>query len=155
MTKYWIGVASADHVRRGVEDGFMQVCHGKVGPLKRIRPGDRVAYYSPSKTMGTKDGLQAFTACGEVRDGEPYQHDMSGGFVPFRRDIDWEATGQACIKPMLQLLSFTAGKANWGQPFRYGLFSINENDYRLIENALKSTAQDCPLATSHHGKVGP
>lgn len=139
MTCHWIGVASADHVRRGVRGGFMQVCHGKGGPLKRLAPGDFVAYYSPSRLMGVKDGLQAFTACGRVRDGVPYQTDMGGGFVPFRRDIDWIVEGEARIAPMLQMLAFTAGKANWGAPFRYGLFSVNDTDFHLIECALKGS----------------
>ena len=47
MTGHWIAVASAEHVRRGKREGFMQVSHGKAAPLKRIRPGDRVVYYSP------------------------------------------------------------------------------------------------------------
>jgi hypothetical protein len=29
MTGYWIAVASAEHVRRGRREGFMQVSHGK------------------------------------------------------------------------------------------------------------------------------
>jgi hypothetical protein len=27
--KYWITVASKDHVKIGVEEGFAQACHGK------------------------------------------------------------------------------------------------------------------------------
>lgn len=48
----WIAVACAEHVARGVAGGFMQVSHGKRAPLVRIRPGDRVAYYSPSRVLG-------------------------------------------------------------------------------------------------------
>ena len=43
LTQNWIAVASAEHVRRGRADGFMQVCHGKGGPLARIRAGARAA----------------------------------------------------------------------------------------------------------------
>ena len=140
MSRHWIGIASADHVRRGVGEGFMQVCHGNGGPLKRTAPGDFIAYYSPSRVMGVKDGLQAFTACGRIRDRDAYQFDMGGGFVPFRRDVDWIVAGEARILPMLQMLSFTAGKANWGQPFRYGLFSFPAEDYALIEDAIRQSA---------------
>ena len=35
--------------------GYMRVCHGKFAPLKRLPPGDRVAYYAPTLTMGEKD----------------------------------------------------------------------------------------------------
>jgi hypothetical protein len=134
--KYWIGIASADHVRRGVREGFMQVCHGKGGPLRRTAPGDFIAYYSPGRAMGVKDGLQAFTACGRIGDGDAYQVDMGGGFVAFRRSVEWIASGEARIQPMLPLLSFTAGRANWGQPFRYGLFAVIREDFELIARAL-------------------
>ncbi len=32
-TKYWLGVVSREHVRRGVELGIAQVNHGKRTPL--------------------------------------------------------------------------------------------------------------------------
>lgn len=59
MPKYWLAVASANHVRIA-KAGFMQVNHGKAAPLRRISPGDGVAYYSPTITLGGKDKLQAF-----------------------------------------------------------------------------------------------
>ncbi len=35
--KYWIIVASKDHVKTGIEEGIAQACHGKVSPLKNVR----------------------------------------------------------------------------------------------------------------------
>ena len=87
MPGYWIAVASAEHVRRGRSGGFMQVSHGKAAPLKRIKGGDRVVYYSPTVTLGGNDKLQAFTAIGTVKDVEPYRVDMGQGFKPYRRDV--------------------------------------------------------------------
>ncbi|HEX5276847.1 MAG TPA: EVE domain-containing protein [Fluviicoccus sp.] len=143
MNKSWIAVASAEHVRRGRAEGFMQVCHGKGGPLRRMRPGDRVAYYSPTLTFGGKDRLQAFTALGEVRPGEPYQFDMGGGFVPFRRDVDWRAAGQAPILPLLPHLELTAGKKNWGYAFRFGLVEISAADMEVIAAAMLAAISRC------------
>ena len=80
-SRNWIVVASADHVRTGRAGGFMQAGHGKEAPLRRVRPGDRVACYSPTSEFGGKDRLQAFTEIGIARDGEPDQFDMGGGFV--------------------------------------------------------------------------
>lgn len=37
---YWIVIVSKDHIKRGVEGGFMQANHGKQGPLKRMAVGD-------------------------------------------------------------------------------------------------------------------
>jgi hypothetical protein len=136
MSAYWIAVASAEHVRRGRAAGFMQVNHGKAAPLRRVRPGDGIIYYSPTTIMGEKDGLQAFTAIGTVREGEPYEGDMGGGFTPFRRDVEWTVAEETPIKPLLDRLEFTAGKSNWGYQLRFGLFSVSAADFALIAEAM-------------------
>ena len=136
MAKHWIAVASAEHVRRGLREGFMQVCHGKAAPLTRVKPSDGVVYYSPTCTVRGKVRLQAFTAIGTVRDGEPYQFDMGGGFCPLRRGVDGEKAGEASIKPLLDALEFTAGKPNWGYSFRFGLLAVSEHDFRVIAAAM-------------------
>ena len=133
---HWVAVASAEHVRLGRSQGFMQVCHGKAAPLRRIRPGDRVVYYSPSTAFRGKDRLQAFTAIGRVRQGEPYAFDMGGGFVPFRRDVDWFEAAEAQIQPLVDRLSFSAGRRNWGYALRFGLLAIEAADTELIAAAM-------------------
>ena len=135
--KYWVAVASAEHVRRGRAQGFMQVSHGKEAPLKRVRPGDRVVYYSPSEVLGAKDGFMSFTAMGTVCEGEPYRADM-GSFKPYRRDVRWVKAEEAPIRPLLERLDFTAGKANWGYQLRFGLFDISAKDFRLIARAMQA-----------------
>lgn len=44
--KFWVGVASKEHVENGVKLGIGQFCHGKIGPAKRLQKGDFVIYYS-------------------------------------------------------------------------------------------------------------
>lgn len=132
MSNNWIAVASAEHVRHGRAGGFMQVCHGKAGPLRRIKPGDRVAYYSSTLEFGGKDRLQAFTAIGIVKAGEPYQVDMGDGFCPYRRDVAWSNAHEAPIRPILDVLEFSAGKRNWGYQLRFGIFQISDHDINLI-----------------------
>ena len=138
MSGWWVAVASAEHVRIGRENGFMQVSHGKSAPLRRVKPGDGIVYYSPSLIFGEKDGLQSFTAIGTVRPGEVYEGVMGGGFTPARRDVDWSDAEAAPIKPLLDRLDFTAGKANWGYQLRYGLFAISEHDFALIGQAMRA-----------------
>jgi hypothetical protein len=55
MSKNWVAVASAEHVRLGRSNGFMQVSHGKSAPLRRIEPGDRVVFSRP-RTQATASG---------------------------------------------------------------------------------------------------
>ncbi|OJH35683.1 EVE domain-containing protein [Cystobacter ferrugineus] len=136
MSRNWIAVASAEHVLRGREAGFMQICHGKAAPLRRLQPGDRVIYYSPTVSFQGKDRLQAFTALGIVKPGEPYVFDMGGGFHPFRREVTWLPARVAPIQPLLESLDFSAGARNWGYRLRFGLFSISAHDLRLIAEAM-------------------
>ncbi len=148
-TRCWIAVASAEHVRRGQREGFMQVCHGKAGPLRRIGPGDRVAYYSPTGQFGGKDRLQAFTALGTALPGDPYQVDMGEGFLPFRRNVAWDADWvEVPIAPLLERLSFTAGKRSWGYAFRFGLFSATAQDMERIAAAAPRRATPDLLCTT-------
>ena len=134
--RFWMAVASADHARRGKELGIMQVGHGKAGPLRRIRAGDGVAYYSPTVTLGGKDRLQAFTLIGTVKDDRVYQADMGEGFRPIRRDVTYAMANETSILPLLDELELTRGKRNWGYSFRFGLVEISKRDFETIAMAM-------------------
>ena len=136
MSADWVAVASAEHVAIGRAQGFMQVGHGKGAPLKRLHAGDRIAYYSPARVFGGKDACQAFTAVGVVRDERVYQGDMGDGFKPFRKDVDWLEAREAPIRPLLESLSFTSGKTNWGYALRFGLLKVTEADMEVIVQAM-------------------
>ena len=136
MTRYWIGVASKDHVMRGVEGGFCQLCHGKAQPLKATQAGDGIAYYSPRTGMRSGETIQAFTAIGRIEAGEAYPFDMGGGFVPHRKNVTFLAAHDAPIQPLLERLSFTKGKKSWGYAFRRGVIEITAEDYALIAEAM-------------------
>jgi hypothetical protein len=133
--RYWLAVASAEHTRRGGTGGFMQVNHGKQAPLRRIHPGDGIAYYSPTEIYGGKDRLQAFTLIGRVSDADIYPGEM-GGWTAWRRDVDWAAAHDAPIAPLLDRLEFTRGRKNWGYQLRFGLFEISQADFDLIAEAM-------------------
>lgn len=137
----WIAVASAEHARRGCAEpakGFMQVCHGKCAPLRRMSPGDLVAYYAPTQRMGGGDRLQKFVSLGIVQAGEPYVFDAGGGFTPFRRDVAYVAAEDASILPLLEQFDFVEDPQRWGYKFRFGLFDISDHDMRLIARAMRA-----------------
>ncbi|MBI1774282.1 MAG: EVE domain-containing protein [Proteobacteria bacterium] len=136
MNGNWIAVASADHVRRGVALGIMQVCHGKAAPLKRLMPGDRVAYYSPRTEMRKGEALRCFTALGVVADGEVHQADMGGGFRPFRRRVRYLEARPAPVETLLALPGFALSGAAWGARLRFGLVGIDEASMDRIAEAM-------------------
>lgn len=136
QTRYWIGVVSASHVSRGVQGGFAQLCHGKSGPLRRMRQGDWLIYYSPRTEMGKGEPLQAFTAIGQVQDDEVYEYRMSDTFVPFRRNIRYTKSKVTKIGGLLDRLSFTRGNKNWGYSFRFGHLEISREDFEVIAGVM-------------------
>ena len=110
----------------------MQVCHGKAAPLRRIQPGDGVAYYSPTISFGGRAPYRAFTAAGIVAEGNPYVVDMGQGFRPWRRNVYWRETREALIAPLLAQLAFSAGNTNWGYQLRFGVLAVAWSDFAII-----------------------
>jgi EVE domain-containing protein len=138
VSKYWIVVAAAEHVRRGRAGGFTQACHGKAAPLRRMKPGDGIVCYSPTTSFRGADRLQAFTAIGVVSDGEPYLAEM-GDRRPYRRTVVWANAEATPIATLLEALELTAGRANWGYRFRFGALEISVRDFRAIAAAMSAS----------------
>lgn len=134
--RYWIGVASKDHVSRGVAGGFCQLGHGKAQPLKRMSVGDWIIYYSPKECFEDVTPCQKFTAIGEVVGADVYQFEMSPGFVPHRRDIRFLQAKDAPIRPLIEQLSFIKDKNKWGYVFRFGHVEIQKSDFDLIASMM-------------------
>ena len=133
---YWIGVASKDHIKNGVKGGFCQLCHGKEQPLKRMKKGDWIVYYSPKEVFQEKVPCQKFTAIGKVIGEDVYAVEMSPQFVPFRRDIEFIACKEVEIRPLIERLDFIKNKKSWGYSFRYGHLKISEKDFKLISTEM-------------------
>ena len=143
---YWIAVACAEHVRRGLALGIMQVGHGKGAPLRRIAPGDLITYYSPTETLGGSDKLRCFTAVGAVLPGEVYQADMGGSFRTFRRDVRYFRASPAPILPLLGRPDFALSSANWGARLRFGLVRIDAPSMRAIAAAMETAESIAELS---------
>lgn len=132
LVKYWVAVISKDHTIKGVEGQFIQVCHGKQAPLKRMKKDDWIIIYSPKCTMAGTEKLQQFTAIGKVSDESVYSFKMAENFIPFRRNITFYSCEAVSILPLIPELEFIVNKRSWGFPFRFGFFEINEHDFNLI-----------------------
>lgn len=134
--RYWVTVVSKDHIKRGVAGSFMQANHGTPGSLKKLRPNDWVIFYSPKVTYEGDEKLQAFTAIGQVADGEVYQHKMADNFIPFRRNLKYYSCKDVPIVPLIGSLDFIRDKKAWGYRFRFGFFEIGERDFNLLRDKM-------------------
>jgi predicted RNA-binding protein len=131
-SKYWIIVASKDHVMRGVTRGIAQAGHGKRSGLARMHKGDMIIYYSPKVQFEGNELLHAFTAIGEIADEEPFQVEESLDFKPFGRKVRYTKSGEVRIRPLIQDLTFIGNKKSWGYAFRFGLLEIPKEDFDRI-----------------------
>ncbi len=88
--------------------------------------------------MGGKDRLQSFVSIGIVQSAEPYAFDRGGGFVPYRKDVQYLKTLEAPIAPLLDDFEFVQDRQRWGYQFRLGLFKINDHGMLLIARAMQA-----------------
>lgn len=136
MTKYWIAVASKNHVMYGASHGIVMAGHGKRSGIARMHKGDGFIYYSPRVTFEGKEPLHAFTAIGEIVDDTIEQVEMGPDFRPFWRKGLYRKTGEVPIETLIQKLTFIRNKQSWGAVFRFGLVEIPEEDFGRIESAF-------------------
>lgn len=133
--KCWLGVVSKEHVLRGVAGNYVQVCHGKAAPLRKMSSGDWFVYYSPVDKFQSAEKLQAFTAIGKVETGDVYQVEMFEGFNPFRCDVIFYPKCKSVpIAELKSNLSITQG--NYGMAFRRGHLEVPIDDFRKIATAM-------------------
>ena len=130
----WLGVLSRAHVQRGVAGSFAQLCHGKAQPLRRMRRGDWLVYYSPTIEMGGTP-LRAFTAIGQVEGEAAYTHDMGGGFIPYRRDVRYAKAKEVALDMIKDKLALCSGP-NWGMALRRGHLPLDAADFATIAAAM-------------------
>ena len=136
MARYWIIVASKNHVMHGVSLGIAQAGHGKRSGLSRMHKGDGIVYYSPKVTYEGSEPLRSFTALGFIEDEEIYQVEESPDFKPFRRRVKYIATRDVEAAPLVGDLKFIRNKKAWGYVMRFGLIEIPEGDFNLIAGKM-------------------
>lgn len=135
-TKFWITVISKNHVIKGMSWGIVQVCHGKKTPLKRIKKGDFILFYSSKINQNDKTSFQKFTAIAKAIDDKIYQVEQFKGFEPFRRKVNFIDCQETAIRPLINDLDFIPNKKSWGYPFRYGLLEISKKDFKLVTSKM-------------------
>lgn len=138
LQRAWLGVISADHTRRAVEGGFIQLNHGMRYGVARLRQGDGFAIYSPTERYGEKSPLRAFTALGVVADEAPYQAEpMSmgarGTVEPWRRRIEFLPVHRA---PLREVDLKLTQAPNWGYQLRRGLVPLDPEDFETLREFM-------------------
>lgn len=134
--KYWVGVVTKDHVTYGSQHGIVQIGHGKRSGLARMDAGDWLIYYSPRGAMASTVPLQEFTAIAQLPDNDLYEANELA-MKPWRRRATYKQCSSVPIRDLLDQLSFTAGKPNWGYVLRFGMLEIPQDDFKVIADAMR------------------
>ncbi|HUH79274.1 MAG TPA: EVE domain-containing protein [Methanoregula sp.] len=142
MVRYWIIVASKNHVMHGVSLGIVQANHGKRSGISRMHKGDGIVCYSPKASYEGHEPLKSFTALGFITDEEIYQIEESPDFRPFRRRARYVATKDVEAAPLVDKLKFIRNKKAWGYVMRFGLIEIPKEDFDLIARKMGAPAGD-------------
>lgn len=145
MVRYWLGVVSKEHVMLGVKGGFGQVCHGQAGPLKRMKKGDYLLYYSPKYKMKDSNAYQAFTAAGKISDNQVYSVEMAPNFIPYRRNITFYHPVRDCP------IEFARQSPEWkkyASQLRFGHFEISKDFFNLIFQYMKIEKESLSCTTN-------
>jgi len=135
MTKYWILVASKNHVMQGVAGNFAQTTHGKAHPLRRMQVGDGLIYYSPKTEYGDTTPYQRFIAIGHVVGESVYQLDVNNT-KQNRREVNYLSCRDVPVAPLIERLSFIKDKARWGTVFRYDILHVPVEDFKIIATQM-------------------
>lgn len=136
MSRGWLGVVPAAHVRRGMELGIAQLNHGKRAPLARMQPGDTLVYYSPTQQLGDRAPYRCFTAIGIVADADIWQAD-EGDFIPYQRRIEYLSALPVPLDELRTRLHLTQ-EPNWGYQLRYGLVPLDAHDVQIIKETMRA-----------------
>lgn len=138
-TRYYLAVASLDHALAGKAGGFAQMGHGKHAPVKGLRKGDWIVYYSPREHMGEGDAVRSFTTIGQVTSEAAYKARQGETFEPWRVDVSYLDAKPAPITPLLDRLELTRERGrNWGIVMRGSKRTLSQRDFRLIAEAMEA-----------------
>jgi len=147
--RYWMNAITHNHVLKYIEGKFIQSGHGtspKRICLQNLSPGDKMIFYSHyANDLPRAPQLRKFTAMGTVPNSNIYQIEISSQLKYFRRDMEFVKDVKAIwLHEVFRDLDFIEGKStqHWESAFRRGLFEISENDYGIIELAMKEKTKD-------------
>ena len=130
--KCWVSVVSKEHALIGIAGGFMQACHGKAAPLKRMKAGDWFMFYCPATTMSGGVKVQKFLGLGRVKNDDTYQFEMNPEFCPFRRDIEFIAGAESLESAPISTLKTLSIKSK----LRFGFFELPGTDAAVILESM-------------------
>ncbi|EJF98912.1 hypothetical protein MEI_00079 [Bartonella vinsonii subsp. arupensis Pm136co] len=133
--KHWIAIISRDHARLAAKLGFLQVCHGKAGPLQKTSKGDEVFIYCPRSEMGTGKILQTIEFQCVFKDNNIYQVEQTPNFTPFRKDVLLNKQAKPVVLKEIQGLEFLSNP-RWGMLAKRGFFEITAYDATRIRKAM-------------------
>jgi EVE domain len=137
--KFWLAVVHKDHVLKGKEASIVMICHGKEGPLLKLKEGDLVVFYSPRVLTADKStsNLNSFTGVARIGNTGVFKNAESMSY----RAATFLECEETKIEPLV--LSWKKKKdTKWGMALRSGFRELTFEDFTIISEAMKLKAEE-------------
>ena len=105
--------------------------------MSTAAPLDFDACYRAVASRDTRFDGRFVTA---VRTTGVYCRPVCPARTPLARNVEFFRCVETPIRPLIDELSFIKNKQRWGYVFRFGLFEIPQEDFELIQRAMKVDA---------------
>ena len=147
--RFWIGVASKEHVEVDRKLGICRFCHSKPDPAKRLVKGDYFIYYSSKFRINDERRCLQFTAIGIVTDTtayhlEPSPENTTGDSAlhfahapqALARNIQYFDVPPVDVKHLVPVIPFITNKSSWSMVFRFGFLEIDQDSFEVIAKGM-------------------
>lgn len=134
---YRVVVASQDHCQRWMKEWFVQACHGKIRPMKKMSKWDIIFLYAPKKEFGKDEKLQAFVWMLKVTSDEIEQVEMFPWFTPYRKHTQTIATANIYLHDLKGKIAFFTDNKNIWLEMRKWFFQLPDEDGKLLQQMFE------------------
>jgi hypothetical protein len=136
--KFWLIVASKDHIEKGVSGGFAQACHGKMKPISKPQKGDGVLFYATrEKYNENTNRIKRITAVGFFEDEKVDVHEIEDKLF-YKRKVNFEIPiREINLKDYLKDIGFIENKEKWGMYLRSSMREIPKKDFDFLHSKMK------------------
>ncbi|MBC8228498.1 EVE domain-containing protein [bacterium] len=149
MPNYWILCISEDNFEISIKHQMIGMGERRKRVIEQMEIGDLIAFYIPKKNidsppMNKVHQVRCFKGIAKITGPAFESNDViwkvrGSDIFPYRRKVEFLNTEMNVpIKPLINKFSFVKNTAYWGIAFQKGYTQITEQDFELIQEAVKS-----------------
>lgn len=129
MTRYFLFIASHDHLMHAIANGFIQQRY--LNRFRDVHKGDYVVLYATKLNYNGKTPYRKFVGIGKVISDEIFEI-PHGTNMYYRMMVKYKKYHEKDLSNIIDQLEFIKNKKNYGFYFIRGKRELSEADYNTI-----------------------